>query len=133
MLETDSDMMYSFGIENKLWTQETAKTDNANEKPRPFWWLPGVSVLLASVLNLEESRFDIWMKIEKVVFIQANRSFDRSGPIKLAKFRVFIYSKMEHKIKIRRNLYTNEKPRIWEFKRYIYFHNTMITSEIISQ
>ena len=53
------------------------------------------------------------VKIEKVVFIQANRSFDLSGPIKLAKFRVYIYSKMEHKInKIRRNLYTNEKPRI---------------------
>ena len=52
------------------------------------------------------------MKIEKVVFIQANRSFDLSDPIKVAKFRVFIYSKMGHKIhKIRRNLYTSEKPQ----------------------
>ena len=38
------------------------------------------------------------MKIEKVVFTQTNRSFDFSGPIKLATFRVFIYSKMEHKV-----------------------------------
>ena len=54
-----------------------------------------------------------WMKIEKVVFIQANQSLDLSGPIKLAKFRVFIYLKMEHKVnKIHRNLYTNEKLRI---------------------
>ena len=45
-----------------------------------------------------------------MVFIQTNRSFDLSGPIKLAKFRVFIYSKIEHKIsKIRRNLYTSGK------------------------
>ena len=44
------------------------------------------------------------MKIEKVFFIQTNRSYDVSGPTKLAKFRVFIYSKMEHKMnKIRRN------------------------------
>ena len=39
-----------------------------------------------------------WMKIEKVAFIQANRSFDLSGPIKLVNVRVFIYSKMERKI-----------------------------------
>ena len=39
-----------------------------------------------------------WMKIEKVVFIQLNRSSDLSCPTKLAKFRLFIYSKMEHKI-----------------------------------
>ena len=74
------------------------------------------------------------MKIEKVVFIQTNRSFDLSGPIKLAKFRVFIYSKMEHEInKIRRNLYNSEKLKISQLTRYIYFDNTMITSEIISR
>ena len=45
------------------------------------------------------------MKIEKIIFNQKNRSFDLSGPIKLATFRVFIYSKMEHKInKIRKTL-----------------------------
>ena len=38
------------------------------------------------------------MKIEEVVFIQANRSFDLSDPIQPATFGVFIYSKMEHKI-----------------------------------
>ena len=38
------------------------------------------------------------MKIEKVVFIETNRSFDLSGPIKLTKFREFIYSKMENKM-----------------------------------
>ena len=74
------------------------------------------------------------MKIEKVVFIQTNRSFDLSGPIKLAKFRVFIYSKIEHKIsKIRRNLYTSGKVRISQLTRRIYFHNKTITSEIISR
>ena len=53
-----------------------------------------------------------WMKIEKVVFIHTNRSFDLSDPIKLATFRVFICSKMEHKInKIRINLYTSGKLR----------------------
>ena len=58
-------------------------------------------------------------------FYPANRSFDLSCPIKLAKFRVFIYSKMERKInKIDRNLYTSEMPSIWQLKRYIYFHNT---------
>ena len=58
------------------------------------------------------------MKIEKVAFIQANRTFDLTGPIKLAKFRVFICSKMEHKInKIRRNLYTSEKPRIRQLQK----------------
>ena len=50
---------------------------------------------------------------ENVVFIQTNRSFDLSGAIKLAKFRVFIYSRMEDKInKIRRNVYTSGKPGI---------------------
>ena len=54
-----------------------------------------------------------WMKIEKVVFIQTNRSFDLSGPVELAKFRVLIHSKMEHKInKIRRNLYVSGKLKI---------------------
>ena len=50
------------------------------------------------------------MKIEKCY--PGEPIIDLSGPIKLAKFRVDIYSKMEHKIKIRRNLYTSEKPRI---------------------
>ena len=63
--------------------------------------------------NRERSRFDGW-KIEKVVFIQTNRSFDLNRPIELTKFRVFIYSKMKHKIsKICGNLYTSGKPRIW--------------------
>ena len=44
-------------------------------------------------------------------FIQMNRSFDLSGPTELAKFRVFIYSKMEHKTnKIRGSLYISGKP-----------------------
>ena len=43
--------------------------------------------------------------------------------MKLAKRRVFIYSKMERKIyKIRRNLYTSEKPG--SDNRHIYFDNT---------
>ena len=73
-------------------------------KRRLLWWLPGS---LASAFQSRTFTFR-WMKIDKMVFIQTNRSFDLSGPIKLAKFRVFIYSKMEHKInKIRRNLCTS--------------------------
>ena len=57
-------------------------------------------------------------------FIQRNRSFDLIGPIKLAKFRMFIYLKMEHKVdKNRRNLYTSGKSRIWQLTRCIYFHS----------
>ena len=66
--------------------------------------------------------------------IQTIRSFDYSDPIKLATFSVFIYSKMEHKInKIRRNLYTSGELRICQLTRCVYFLNTTITSEIISQ
>ena len=74
------------------------------------------------------------MKIEEVVFVQANRSFDLSDPIQLATFGVFIYSNMEHKInKIYRNLYTSGKLMIRQLTRCIYFHNMTITSEIISR
>ena len=81
-------------------------------KLRLIWWFPGVSASLVSVFQSRTVAFR-WMKIEKVVFIQMNRSFDLSGPIKPVTFRVLIYSEMGHKInKIRRNLYTNGKPRI---------------------
>ena len=89
-------------------------------------WCQGVIGKCLSVQNncvaMDENR--------KVIFIQMNQSFDFSGPIKLTTFRVFIYSKMEHKInKIHRNLYTSGKLRIWQLTRHIYFHNMMITSE----
>ena len=70
----------------------------------------------ASLASAFQSRIILfrWMKTEKVVFIQVNRSFDLSGPIKLATFSVFIHSKMEHKIsKNRRNLYTSGKLRLF--------------------
>ena len=58
-----------------------------------------------------------WMKIEttQLLFVQSmlNRSSDLSGRMKLAKFKLFIYSKLEPKInKIYRNLYVSEKPRV---------------------
>ena len=42
----------------------------------------------------------------------SNRSSDLSGRIKLAKFRLFIYSKLEPKIKVYGNLYISGKPRV---------------------
>ena len=65
-------------------------------------------------------------KNERVAFIQMNQSFDFSGPTKMAKFRVFIYLKMEPKRnKICRNLYAmaSGKPRILELTRCSYLYN----------
>ena len=58
-----------------------------------------------------------WMKIERTQlhFVQSmlKRSSDLSGRKQLAKFRLFIYSKLEPKInKIFRNLYISGKPRV---------------------
>ena len=52
-------------------------------------------------LSIQNNRvsMDENMKIEKVAFIQTNRSFDFISPIKLATSRVFIFSKIKHKIK----------------------------------
>ena len=62
--------------------------------------------------NPEQSSFD-GCKQKKVVLVQTIRSFDLRGPMKLVTFRMFAYSKMEHKInKTRRNLYTSGKTRI---------------------
>ena len=85
---------------------------NVNKQTSTLLMVAWCQASLASAFQSRTIAFR-WMKIVKVVFIQANRSFDLSSPIKLAKFRVFIHSKMEHKInKIRRNLYTSEKPGI---------------------
>ena len=56
-----------------------------------------------------------WMEIEttQLFFVQSmlNRSSDLSGRIKLVKFRLFTYSKLEPKInKICRNLHISESP-----------------------
>ena len=77
------------------------------------------------------------MRIEttQLLFVQwmLNRSSDLSDRIKLAKFRLFIYSKLEPKIsKIYRNSYISGKPRVWELTRCVYFRNTANTSEIIT-
>ena len=78
-----------------------------------------------------------WMTIEtpQLLFVQSmlNWSSDLSSHIKLAKFRLFIYSKPEPKInKICRNLYVGEKPSVWELTWYVYFRNTPNMSEIVS-
>ena len=78
-----------------------------------------------------------WMQIgtTQLLFVQSmlNRSSDHSGLIKLAKFRLFIYSKLEPKIdKIYRNFCISEKPRVWELTRCVDFRNTANTSEIMS-
>ena len=72
------------------WNGLTNTKATSINKPQPFGWLPGVRATLASAFQSRTIAFQ-WMKIEKVVLIQTNRSFDLSGPIKLAKFRVFIY------------------------------------------
>ena len=78
-----------------------------------------------------------WMKIEttQLLFVQSmlNRSSDLSGRMKLAKFTLFIYSKLEPKInKIYRNLRISGKPRVRELTRCVYLRSTANTSEIMS-
>ena len=70
--------------------------------------------MLARPFQLETIQFR-WMKIEtmQLLFVQStlNRSSDLSGRIKLAKFRLFIYSSLEYKInKISKNLYISGNP-----------------------
>ena len=84
-------------------------------------WSIDVSLVLARPFKPKTILFR-WMKIEakqleamQLLFVQSmlNRSSDLSSRIKLAKFRLFIYSKLEPKInKIYRNLYISEKHRV---------------------
>ena len=78
-----------------------------------------------------------WMKTEatRLLFGQSmlNRSSDLRGGIELAKFRLFIYSKLQPEInKIYRNFSTSGKPRIWGLTRCVYFGGVASTSEILS-
>ena len=109
LIEQKAAALFLFSsMQTRFFRVERATSIN---KRRPICWFPGVIASLASGFQSRTILFR-WMKIEKVAFIQTNRSIDISDPIKLA-FRVFIYSKMEHTInKIRRNLYTSGKPRI---------------------
>ena len=96
-----------------------------------------IDVALVLARSFQPKTILFWMKIEttQLLFVQSmlNRSSDLSGRIKLAKFRLFIYSKLESKInKIYRNLYISEKPSVWELTRCVYFRNTPNTSEIMS-
>ena len=75
-----------------------------------------VALVLARPCRPETILFR-WMKIEttQLLFVQSmlNRSSDLSGHVKLAKFRLFIYSKLEPKInKPYGNLYISGKPRV---------------------
>ena len=77
------------------------------------------------------------MKIEttQLLFGQSmlNQSFDLRGGIELAKFRLFIYSKLEPEInKIYRNFSISGKPRNWGLTRYVNFGGAANTSEIMS-
>ena len=96
----------------------------------------GVALVLARPFQPQTILFR-WMKIEttQLLFVQSmlNRSSNLSGSIKLAKFRLFIYSKLEPKInKSYRNLYVSEKLRVWELTRCVYFRNTPNTSVCFS-
>ena len=85
---------------------------NLNKQTSAFFMVARCQRVVGKHLSIQNNRVSI-DENRKSGFIQANRPFDLSGPIKLAKFTVFIYSKMEHKInKIRRNVYTSEKPSI---------------------
>ena len=60
-------------------------------------------------------------------------SSDLRGGIELARFRLFIYSKLEPEInKIYRNVSTSGKPGIWRLTRFVYFGGAANTSEIMS-
>ena len=71
-----------------------------------------VALLLARPFQPETILFR-WMKIEipQLLFVQSmlNRSSDLSGRVKLAKFRLFIYSKLEPKIKKIIEIYVSVK------------------------
>ena len=95
-----------------------------------------VALALARPFQTETILFR-WMKIEttQLLFGQSmlNRSSDLRGGIKLAKFRLFIYSKLEPEInKIYRNFSTSGKSRIWGLTRCVYFGGAANTSEIMS-
>ena len=75
-----------------------------------------IALVLARPFQPETILFR-WKKTEtaQLLFVQSmlNWLFDLSGRIKLAKFRLFIYSKLEPKInQIYRNLYASGKPRV---------------------
>ena len=77
------------------------------------------------------------MKIEitqlHVLFVQSllNQSSDLNSRIKLAKFKLSIYSKLEPKInKIYRHLYISEKPRVSELTQCVYFRICPIRAKL---
>ena len=95
-----------------------------------------VALALARPFQTETILFQ-WMKIKttRLLFGQSmlNRSSDLRGCTELAKFRLFIYSKLEPEInKIYRNFSTHGKPRIWGLTRCVYFGGAANTSEIMS-
>ena len=95
-----------------------------------------VALALARPFQTETILFR-WMKIETMQLLfgqwMLNRSSDLRGGIELAKFRLFIYSKLEPEIKKNyRNFPTSGKPRIWGLTRCVYFGGAANTSEIMS-
>ena len=60
-------------------------------KPRPNMMVARCQWVVGKRLSIQNNRVSM-DEIEKVVLIQTNRSFDLSRPMKLATFRVFIYS-----------------------------------------
>ena len=114
--------------------QQLADTGHYHQNGRGLFI--DIALVLARLFQPETILFQ-WMKIEttQLLFVQSmlNRSFDLSGGIKLAKIRLFYYSKLEPKInKIYRNLYISGKARVWELTRCVYFRNTANTSKIMS-
>ena len=95
-----------------------------------------VALALARPFQTETILFQ-WMKIEttRLLFGQSmlNRSSDLRCCIELARFRLFVYSKLEPEInKIYRNFSTRGKPRIWGLTRCVYFGGAANASEVMS-
>ena len=95
-----------------------------------------VALVLAKPFQPETILFRS-MKVEttQLLFVQSvlNRSSDLRDSLKLARFRLFIYSKLEPKTStIYGSLYISGKPRVCEVTRCVYFRNTANTSEIMS-
>ena len=64
-------------------------------------------------LSIQNNRVLMDENSKSVFLFRRTDHLISAAPAKLATFRVFIYSKMEHKInKVRRNLYASGKPRI---------------------
>ena len=87
--------------------------DNVNKQTSIFFMVVQCQHVVGKRFSIQNNHVSMDENRKKSGFYPDQPIIDLSDPIKLAKFRLFIYWKMEHKInKIRRNVYTSRKPEI---------------------